>query len=162
MSNSAHRGKPRRRPAIIALISLVSVVGIGTAAYAYWTTQGTGEGSATTGSVEEITVTQANEPSGLYPGGPGVPINGTIVNDNDTAVTVGALTASVTATTNLPACATSNYVIEGTATLGSSLIAANSTTTWEGLTVRLIESGTNQDACQNAGITITYSAATGS
>lgn len=161
MSNSAHRGKPRRRPAVIALITLGAIVAGGTAAYAYWTTQGTGTGTATTGSVEEVTVLQENTPSGLYPGGPGVGINGTIVNDNDTDVNVGGLTAVVTATT-AAGCEADDYIIEGTAVLGSNLIQENATTTWTGLTVRLDETGLNQDACQGAGITITYTAAIGS
>lgn len=160
MSNSAHRGKPRRRPAVIALISLVSVVGIGTAAYAYWTSQGTGTGSATTGEVDSVTVTQTGAPEGLYPGGPAVALAGTIVNDNDSDVTVGALTAVVSDGGN-DGCEADDFVIEGTATLGSSLIQENSSTTWTGLTVRLAETGVNQDACQNTEITITYTAAPG-
>ncbi len=160
MSNSAHRGKPRRRPAVIALISLVSVVGIGTAAYAYWTSQGTGTGSATTGEVDSVTVTQTGAPEGLYPGGPAVGLSGTIVNDNDSDVTVGALTAVVSDGGN-DGCEADDFVIEGTATLGSSLIQENSSTTWTGLTVRLDETGVNQDACQNTEITITYTAAPG-
>ncbi len=162
MSNSAHRGKPRRRPAVIALISLVSVVGIGTAAYAYWTTTGGGSGSATTGEAEELIVEQTSVIEDLYPGIAAIELTGTITNPGDSAVTVETITGAVTAVRDaddaiIPGCATSNYQVNGTATLSSANVPGNSSSvTWDDLELTMLNTSSNQDACKNATITITY------
>jgi hypothetical protein len=45
------------------------LVGTGTAAFAYWTSQGTGEGTAATAaSAPALTVEQLSTPSNMYPG----------------------------------------------------------------------------------------------
>jgi hypothetical protein len=155
MSNSAHRGTPRRRPAIIALITLGALVAGGTAAYAYWTTQGTGTGTATTGSVENLTVTQTSQPTDIYPGGPARELEGTIDNPNDSSVEVAGLTAAVTST-GVTGCDVEDYSIVGTATLAGTVVPGDGTLGWDGLGVELENTAENQDACQNAIITITY------
>lgn len=155
MSNSAHRGTPNRRPAVIALITLVSVVGIGTAAYAYWTTQGSGTGSATTGTTANLTVTQTSTPADIYPGGPARLLTGTIDNPNDGAIEVAGLTAAVTST-GVTGCDVDDYDIVGTAVLEGTSVPGNGTLGWSELGVQLDDTEENQDLCKNAVITITY------
>ncbi len=162
MSNSAHRGKPRRRPAVIALISLVSVVGIGTAAYAYWTTQGSGTGTASTGEVGSVSVVQSGVPSGLFPGGPAATLSGTIVNDNDYDVSVGGLEATVTGTSDGD-CGPENYaIVDDDVTLDATLIQEDASVGWTGITLQLRETGVNQDACQDVTVFISYTVTAGS
>ncbi len=161
MSNSAHRGKPRRRPAVIALISLVSVVGIGTAAYAYWTTTGAGSGSATTGTNVPITVNQSTQLDPLAPGVAPQTLSGTFTNTNAGPVSVGAVTATVSVPESAVGCTSDDYAITGTGTVDSGGVVPAGTEVggWTGLQIAFNDSATrNQDACKNVAITINYSA----
>lgn len=157
MSNSAHRGKPRRRPAIIALISLVSVVGIGTAAYAYWTTTGTGQGSATTGDNDPITVVQTSQVVDLAPGSGTQALSGNFNNPNPGPVSVGEVTVT-SITTNDPGCTEDDYTITGTGTVTGDVVpAGDGVGSWGGLSIEFFNApDRNQDACKNETITINY------
>ncbi|GMA28374.1 hypothetical protein [Arenivirga flava] len=163
MSNSAHRGTPRRRPAIIALISLVSVVGIGTAAYAYWTTTGGGSGSAATGAVSTVEIVQTSQVTDLAPGSGTQALSGTFNNPNDAAVAVGAVEAEVVVT-GAGDCSADDYVITGTgAVTGDSVPAGTGVGSWSGLDIAFDNDPVrNQDDCQGATITIEYTLTPGS
>ncbi len=163
MSNSAHRGTPNRRPAAIALITLVSVVGIGTAAYAYWTTTGSGTGSATTDEVATIQVVQTSEVSDLAPGSGSQPLFGNFNNPNDAAVAVGAVEAEVVVT-GAGDCSAADYIITGTGTVtGNSVPAGTGVGEWSGLDIAFDnDPDRNQDDCQGATIAIEYTLTQGS
>lgn len=160
MSNSAHRGKPRRRPAIIALITLGSLVIGGTAAYAYWTTTGTGSGTATTGNNSPVVVNQAALANSLAPGVAAQTLGGTFNNPNPGAVQLtGVQVASVT--TNKTGCTAADYSITGTGTVGNSGVVPSGTNvgSWTGLQIAFNNvSDRNQDACKDAIVTINYTA----
>jgi hypothetical protein len=66
----------------------------GGAAYAYWTTTGIGDGTASTGTSTQVTVNQTSPPSNLYPG-TSVALSGTFDNISSSAQYVTAVAASV-------------------------------------------------------------------
>lgn len=99
----------------------VTVVATGTAvtlatagvAFALWSANGSGAGSASTGTARNLTVTAAATDAGLYPGGPAGAVGFTVTNPNPYPVTLagvsyGDLDAS-------GACSTDDVVLSGTA-----------------------------------------------
>ena len=82
------------KPVVIVTL-LVTSLAISGIAFAYWTTTGSGTGSATTGTAASVVVKQTGTPTGLYPGGSSA-LSGTFDNPNSGAVFVTAVTASVT------------------------------------------------------------------
>lgn len=143
----------------IAIVTAALVIGASGTAYAYWTQAGTGSGTGTTGTNGPVTVNQTSTVTGLYPGGTPQALSGTFNNPNPGAVTVGAVTAAVTAT-GVSGCDPSWYVISGTADATPHVLATGVGGTWSGQSVALSNNLTvNQDACKTATITITYTVA---
>ena len=64
--------------AAIAITATVALTG--TAAFAYWTSSGSGTGSASTGDTELVTVNQLSDVSDLYPGSPAQALSGDFTN----------------------------------------------------------------------------------
>ncbi|MDQ1483410.1 MAG: hypothetical protein QOF35_1486 [Actinomycetota bacterium] len=132
----------------------------GGVAFAYWTNTGSGAGSATTGSNTGVTVTQTSVISGLYPGQGAVTLSGKFNNLNSGAVYVTDVTATgytVDSASVTAGCAASgNYTLGGTAAVGASVPAGTAVGSWSGLTIAMNNTGSNQDACKDAVLTITY------
>jgi len=67
---------------VLAALSVVSILVVAGAAFAYWTTSGSGNGSATAGSDAGVTV--AGDPAnGIYPGS-NVAVSTVITNSSST------------------------------------------------------------------------------
>jgi len=144
----------------IAIVTAALVIGASATAYAYWTNSGAGTGTGTTGTNAAVTALQSSTVTAMYPGGPAQLLSGTFTNPNSGAVTVGAVTATVT--TSLPAtCLAAWYVISGTDTTAPHVLPAGAGGTWSGLSVTMTNAAVNQDACKNATITIAYTVAAG-
>jgi len=143
----------------IAIVTAALVIGASGAAYAYWTQLGAGTGSATAGTTVAVVVNQTNTVTGLYPGGPAQALSGNFNNPNSGPVTVGAVSATVTAT-SVTGCLPAWYAITGTGTPASQVVPAGSAQgAWSGLSVSLLNDAANQDVCKTATITITYAVA---
>lgn len=144
----------------LAVATTVVLLSGGGAAYAYWTNSGTGTGSATTGTNLAITVAQTASSAVLLPGEAPSTLSGTFTNPNASAVyvhqVIGTL-ASVTGGGVAPlACTIADYALTtGTITIDAEVLADDSST-WSGIQVRMLDSGTNQDKCKNATINLTY------
>ena len=154
--------KSRKRT--IASLGVVAAMGIAGAAIAYFTSTGSGTGTATVGSSTALTITQTGSISGLTPGGPLASVAYTINNTSAGSQKLGVV--SVTGLSVSPsACATSNFTTLPATTPVGTIIGGGTFTslvnTPTGPTVQMIDSG-NQDACQNAVVTLTLSAAQGS
>src|SRR5689334_20627842 len=77
----------------LAVLAVVAVAAIG--AYAYWTTSGSGDGSAATGTTADVTVTQVGTVSALRPGGSAQAVNFKITNPQSTKQYVGSVTVTI-------------------------------------------------------------------
>jgi hypothetical protein len=140
----------------VAVLTAALVLGASGTAYAYWTQMGAGAGSAGTGTTVAVVVNQTNTVTDLYPGGPAQALSGDFDNPNSGPVTVGAVSATVTAT-SVAGCLTTWYTITGTSTPASQVLAAGTAEgAWSGLSVALLNDAANQDVCKSATITITY------
>lgn len=152
----------------------VAVVGAGIVlsggiALAFWSTLGSGNGSASVSTDAGVTVTQDGSVSGLVPGGPAKPIDFTVTNDSATAATQ-IRTVSI-GTGSFPAgCSSADFTVTqpskpsvGTplsVPAGGSLSftsAGSGATGGTGAAIAMVNSSSNQDACKLATFTLTFS-----
>lgn len=142
----------------------LAALAVAATALAFWTTSGRGSDTGTAGTAGDVTVTVALG-DGSHPGdGPiGVPITGTIANDTSSAVSVSQVTGD-------PATASTHHVTVDGAHAGCDLtaftvamdpiagapvtLAANGGSTPFSGRLVMAESGSNQDACQGAVLTV--------
>jgi hypothetical protein len=144
-----------------AAAALVASTGV---AAAYWTQGGTGTGSASTGTTVDVTVNQTSTISDLYPGGDAVTLSGDFDNTNDGPVKVGSVTVVVDPTfseqddAGKPACTPADFEIGGSAVVDDEIVSGSGVGAWTGLTIKLVNSATNQDNCKNlAAVPLIYS-----
>lgn len=142
-------------------VGLIAAFALSAGAYAYWTQQGAGSGSAATGTNVAITVVQTSVPADLYPGGPTAPLSGTFSNTNDGPVFVNTVSATISSVSgpNITAgtpCTAADYTLAGFPLAINAEVGADDASTWSGGTVQMVNSGTNQDGCKGATVNITY------
>lgn len=146
----------RRSAAAFGVVCLLAAAG----AFAYWTIGGSGTGSATTGTNASVVVIQTSTVTGLYPGGPAQALSGNFNNANPGTVRVASVTAtlgSITGSSGTPACTIADYQINNaTATVDADIAPGNGNGAWSGPTLQMLNSGTNQDACKNVTVNLTY------
>lgn len=139
--------KRNKKTTAILTVALLTVAG---GAYGYWTTTGSGSGSAATGTVVGVTVNQTSLVTGLYPGGPAQSITGTFNNSNSGAVYVTAVTAVLG---TLPSgCVPADFTIAGTAPVNANIASGSGVGTWTGLTIAMNNTPVSQDGCKSATI----------
>ena len=149
-----------RKRRLLAAASVLGVIATASVAYAFWSASGSGTGSGLTADpgAQTVTVNQTSSVSGLYPGASAA-LSGNFDNAATNDVHVNGLTASVTGT-DKPGCTAANYQITGTATIANNGMVPSGTGTggWSGLTLSMVDTGVNQDACKGATVNIAYSA----
>ena len=146
-------------------LTAVAVLAIAAVAYAFWSAAGDGTGTAATDSASGALTINGDALTGLAPGRT-VALTGTIVNPNDYDVRVSSLqvdSIAVDAAHLGAGCALANYDFSASpVTVNTTLQESNGGATDEvafpaGLTVTMLETGANQDACKGATITVDYS-----
>jgi hypothetical protein len=130
----------RRR--LIALGLAAVAVGIAGGAFAYFSSTGSGSGTATVGSSASIQLSSPNVGT-LYPGGAAVPVTVTIHNPGAGNEYVGTVSGSVANGGTGGNCYNTDVAAGASPTANT--------------TVTMNDSGTNQDACQGATLTINWS-----
>lgn len=147
--------QPRSVLSIGAVVTASLIVGLSDIAYAYWTTAGSGAGTATTGSPIAMTVTSTGV-SGVYPGQKTtIPVS--VTNTNPYPVAVSSITLdSVTPTGSgclagdISLDSSASGVSGSTYTVTASLTKSGGATPSANFTVP-IAVGNLADACQGAG-----------
>lgn len=155
----------KRRLAIIATSTAAVLIG-GGVAVAYWTSSGSGTGSAGVGNTAALQVSGVAAVGTLYPGA-STPVNFTVSNpDLNNAVQVNDVTVTVTGVNQVQpltvgTCLASDFTVSHTAPLAPVTIAANSSAnqgTFGGYLLNMANTSSNQDACKGA--TVNLSAVT--
>ncbi len=143
------RGKKRALvAAVVAGLALIAAI----AGYAYWTTTGSGTGSAAAGTTTAVTL-HATFTDGIYPGGT-KSVSFTADSTNPGSVRVGTVhLASVTFDAGHSGCSAADFtmpdVVENTdVPNGSGTALPNNGT------LTFADTASNQDACKNATITL--------
>jgi hypothetical protein len=145
------RKMTKKSKVLAAAGALALVAGGGGAAVAYWTTLGSGYGTATNSEGNGTVTLHANFADELSPGNT-VDVLYTADNSSNTGTKVGALSATVT--TSVGACLPAWFTVS--ALTDNALVAANTSGTQVGTGVlEFLNSDDNQDACKGAAVTIT-------
>lgn len=148
-----------RKKRIIVTTAVLATLG-GGAAFAYWSSVGTGTGAAAAGtSVPFTVVSQAATGGPLSPGGPSQTVSFTVTNpgsgvQNLTAVDV-IIPANWSAGTTLPCTAADFTVGTPSITKGDIQPSANVQGT---VTVTMKNLATNQDSCKGVTVPLAFSA----
>lgn len=159
MWSSMTRLAHRRRTAALAGVLLLALAG---AAFAYWTTSGTGSGSATTGDLSTVTVNQTSTLTAMFPGDSPQTLSGTFTNPNSGSVYVGTVTASIASVTKAggaPAgtCDATDYTLSPTTATVNAQVATGTGGTWSGPKIQFNnKTGADQNACKGATVTLAY------
>jgi hypothetical protein len=152
----------KKKTVAIAIVGVV-ILGGSLAAYAYWTTTGSGSGSATTGTTSAITAVQTSTISGLRPGGSAQTLSGNFTNTSNSGGTVyvTSVTASIASVTPLSGtCTASDYTLSNAVmTVGADVIAGTGVGSWTGATLAFNNKVTNQDDCKGATVALAYAIA---
>jgi hypothetical protein len=153
------------RRVIIAGATAGAVLLTGGVAYAFWSSSGTTAGAAdVAANAATLTVTQVGSPTGLFPGGSPVGIVAKVDNTGGTDIQLTDVTVTVTDVVNgLGAsigagCPTTDFAIADTAYAGELIVAGGTSGNETVATIRLRETGTNQDACKGARVVLNLAA----
>ena len=162
----------KKKLAVSGAIAVI-LVGSSTAAYAYWTSQGTGTGSATTSAgAANLRLDQVGSITNLFPGDQPQDLVVKVTNlaENNAYVAAVSGKATVTKAIGAPAgtCDASNYQVNGgqlagtgefTLTWAAVDLAKDGDQSTAGDTFHFFnKSGTNQDACKGASIAFDFAA----
>jgi hypothetical protein len=146
--------------AIVAGITL-ALAG-GGVAFAYWTSTGSGTGSATTGQSAAFTIVADTPVGTIAPGSPGQMVGFTVTNPGPGVQRLAAVNVAIAGPTGTPwvpptGCLLADYTASITTAPTPGTIAVNGTRTGTA-TVSLANTGVNQDACQNATVPLYFTA----
>ena len=150
--------KYSKRTVAAGTVAALAVSGV---ALAYWTTTGSGTGTAATGDVVPVVVNQTSAITGLAPGAAPVALSGNFNNPNGGAVYIGSVTATVARVSQaagaVGTCSADDYVITGTAPVNAEVAPGNEQGSWSGLKLAFNNKGAvNQDGCKGATVSLSY------
>jgi hypothetical protein len=153
-----------RRPSkkLTIAVAAVGIIAIGGGtALAFWTTTGSGTGTATTGTSTAWAVT-SNAPAGgpLSPNGPTETVAVHVTNPGSGTQHLNGVTAAVansdgTAWTAVTGCSAADYTVSITTISGDVLAAGTASGT---ATIRMIDTGSNQDLCKGVTVPLYFAA----
>jgi hypothetical protein len=155
----------------VAVAGTLAVLGVGSiVAYAYWTSSGTGVGSAsTTTAASTVQILPMSTNNGMAPVVAALAITGTIQNTNASGgqnafvhqitVTVSGVTetsAELAANTGYT-CSAVDYTITGSPMTVDQDLTPGQTVSFSGASIAFNDlSGVDQDACQGASVALAY------
>lgn len=157
--------KSNRKKLLLAFGAFLLIAG--GVAYAYWSSSGTGTGTAVTGTTTGITVNQTSTAiTNLYPGVSPQALSGNFDNGNTGAARVHQVSATISSVTGpnvsvAPACTAADYQLNGFPyTVDAEVAAGTGVGSW-GTTapitsIQMLDSATNQDSCKGATVHLSY------
>jgi hypothetical protein len=147
---------------IVVGATTVALVG-GGVAYAYWTTSGSGTGSAATSAgAANLAIAQTSTISNMYPGDGPQTIAGTVTNNASNSAYVAKVTVSITSVTQAQGatgtCDASDYTLSSPDMAIGKDVAAGASTSFSGATIQFNNKASNQDGCKGATVNLAYAA----
>ena len=142
------------------VLAVVAAMAFSAAAVAYFTSGGSGNGSATVGTSSTATITQTNTLAALYPA-TSQPVNLDVKNTGTGSQFVNKVhLASIAADAAHAGCDVSSSGANAAFTMADvnvgETLAAGATTSKSG-TLTMNDTGVSQDSCQGATLTLTFS-----
>lgn len=144
----------RKKAAVVGGVTAVVVTG--GVAFAYWTSDGTGTGSVTTGDsvAWEVTI-DSTDLAGLTPGGPGETVSFHVKNNNTGVQALEGTVATVVDTSD-SGCTDADFDVSATTiTYGDVAAGATVDGTFE---ITMVNRATNQDACKDVTVNLQVTA----
>ena len=140
------------------IAAAVIAAGAGTA-LAYWTTSGSGTGSASTGTSHAVTIDQVGTITNLTPGSPAQAVDFKITNPDTTNQFISSVVVSYTVT---PAtgntCDADNFTLVQPNAINADLTPGAHTYAPSGASLALKNLPTNQDGCKGATVNLAFNA----
>jgi hypothetical protein len=153
---------------VVGALTVVAVLAVAGAAFAYFSSSGSGTGSATVGSSTAFTVAVSPATGGpLYPGSGSQTLSYTVTNPGAGSQNLGATTATVVSSggnivhgsTVVTGCLASWFTATNTAPPPlPQTLAGGATSTAGSVAVTMANAAVSQDACQGTTPDITVSA----
>jgi hypothetical protein len=155
---------------VIATLTVLAVLVSAVSAYAYWTTTGSGSGSATVGTTSPWAVTVGTPTGGaLTPGGPTDTVSYSVKNNSTgnqkfNQVVISVANSDGSAWTAVPGCSASDFSINGAAAGAPATDASQAFDLAAGasasgaFTIQMVDSATNQNACKGVTVPLYVSA----
>ena len=150
---------------VAVVVAVVAALAAATSAYAYFTSTGSGSGSATVGTSAALAITQTNTITGMLPDGAAHTVAYSIDNTGNTfAQNLGKVTVSNFVTSDPTHCLASWFSANDPTSAVGTIPASSTYASVAGTqpSIQMNDSGTNQDACKGATLTLTLTAAQGS
>jgi hypothetical protein len=158
----------RNSAAVAAVVALIAAGG----AYAYWTQTGSGTDTAATGTTSSLTVNGTTAVTGLFPGDE-QELAGNFDNPNDGVVRVTSVTVSIDSVTvggiAVGGCTSDDYTINNpvanvglaipTGLVPVEIPTGDAQGAWDGPSIEMIDSASNQNACKGAIVHLAYASA---
>lgn len=154
-------GKFSKRAKIVVAGSVVLATVGGGVAFAYWSTSGSGAGTAgTSAGTSSLVVSQDAFTGNLAPGAAPVAITGTVKNTANNSAYVNTVKVSIASVTQAAGasgtCDATDYTLPvNTATVATDL-AAGQSVAFSGPTLAFVDKSTNQDGCKGATVNLSY------
>jgi hypothetical protein len=153
-----------KKKLVAAGLAVGVTLGVGGAAFAYFTTGGNGTGTAGVGTSTDLTINQVGSISGLLPGGGSQPIeysidNTTTGNQDVTGVTVAIASIDAPNATTLLTCTTDDFTLTQPNTAPGDIVANTTyTSNPSGASISMKDSLSNQDGCKGATVHLSFTA----
>lgn len=141
-----------KRKLVAAIIS-VAVASVAGVAFALWTAQGSGSGSARAVTANSITVSAATGAADLYPGFAGGDVHFMLTNTNPYPVLFDSMTPGTITSSDPTGCPASNVTV-ASATGLSLAVPANGTSTAQSIVDVVTMASAAPDACQGVTFTV--------
>jgi hypothetical protein len=145
------RDNGRKKKAVVAGVLIAALLG-GTAAYALWTANGSGSGTAKAITAQSITVNASTGTADLYPGFTGK-VYFTLTNPNPYPVTFNTMTAGTVVSGDTTNCPSANVTASGASSL-SLTVAGNSTSAQLSIAGVVTMASTAPNGCQGVSFTV--------
>ena len=154
-----------KKKKIAAIVATLAVVGTGGAAYAYWTTSGSGAGTSATGTSSAVNAVQTSAVSNMGPGIAAQTLSGTFSNTDTSPLYVTSLAVSIASIESAPGvaavgCEADDYSITGSPLAIGAQAAVDDSTTWgtadQVQIVFVNEAAENQSGCKDATVNLAY------
>ncbi len=153
----------KKRAAAVGAAAALCLIG-GTTAFAYWTTSGSGVGSAATGNTVPVTINATNAAiTGLYPGGPARALSGNFDNTNPGKVYIGQVSVAISsistpqANSGLPACTSDDFTLVNATATNGEIASGTGVGAWSGASIAMKDTAANQDNCKGVTVNLAFS-----
>jgi hypothetical protein len=141
-----------RNRKLVALLATLALATTAVAGYAFWTTTGSGSGSATNASANGTIVLHASFAGGLFPGGSRT-VSFTADNAGASNLHVGTITTD-SITTDKPLCDVADFSIDPVLSDTNVLAGASGQALAGTGTLSFANTAVNQDECKGAIVTL--------